>query len=133
VTGRTLAGQVRFVAVNADATTRTFPIEISVPNPKGDIPAGVTTEIRIPVETISAHQMSASLLTLSDNGILGIKAIGSDQRVKFYPAQFARATTEGIWLSGLPERLHLITVGQGFVQAGQKVNPIQEDTIFKKE
>ncbi len=133
VTGQTLAGRIRFVAVNADATTRTFPIEIAVPNPKGEIPAGVTTEIRIPVETISAHQISASLLTLSDNGILGIKAIGADQRVKFYPAQFARATTKGIWLSGLPERLHLITVGQGFVQAGQKVNPIQEDTIFKKE
>jgi multidrug efflux system membrane fusion protein len=126
VTGRVLNGKIRFVAVNAEATTRTFTIEVEVPNLKGDIPAGVTCEIRIPVETIFAHKVSAALLSLSDEGILGLKTVDTDQRVKFYPVQFARATTEAVWLKGLPERVQLITVGQGFVREGQKVQVIND-------
>ena len=34
--------------------------------------------------------------------------------------QIVRAGAESVWLAGLPERLRLITVGQGFVRAGRR-------------
>ena len=37
-----------------------------------------------------------------------------------------RADADAIWLGGLPERLRLITVGQGFVNAGATVTAVPE-------
>ena len=36
----------------------------------------------------------------------------------FHPAEVVRAEADAVWLAGLPERLRLITVGQGFVRPG---------------
>ncbi|OQY54803.1 MAG: efflux RND transporter periplasmic adaptor subunit [Candidatus Parabeggiatoa sp. nov. 2] len=126
VTGQTVTGKISLISTRADAATRTFNIEIEVANPKGELAAGITCEIRIPTETVYAHKVSAALLSLNDEGVLGVKAVGSDNRVVFYPAQFARATAEAIWLTGLPRRLRFITVGQGFVRAGDLVQPANE-------
>ena len=34
-----------------------------------------------------------------------------------------RAQTDGIWVSGLPDEARIITVGQGFVNDGERVDP----------
>lgn len=70
---------------------------------------------------MAAHRISAALLVLDDDGRLGIKAVDDTDTVRFFPARIVRAEAEDIWLGGLPERLRLITVGQGFVVDGQKV------------
>ena len=129
VTGLTVTGKITLISVRANAATRTFHLEIKVPNPKGDLVAGVTCEIRIPVKTILAHKISAALLSLNDKGVLGVKTVDTNNRVIFYPAEFARASAEGIWLTNLPSPLRFITVGQGFVRAGDLVQPVQESEI----
>jgi multidrug efflux system membrane fusion protein len=126
VTGKIITGQIRFISVTADPVTHTFEVEVEVPNPQRDMPAGVTAELHIPVETILAHEVSAALLSLNDEGILGVKAVNAKNQVVFYPAQLADATTKGIWLTGLPNQLQFITVGQGFVRAGDTVQPVAE-------
>jgi len=129
VTGQRVTGKITLISARADKATRTFDIEIQVPNPKGKLAAGMTCEIRIPTETVYAHQISAALLSLNDEGVLGVKTVGNDNRVIFYTAQFARATFEGIWLTDLPKRLRLISVGQGFVRAGDLVQPVLESSL----
>jgi multidrug efflux system membrane fusion protein len=129
VTGQTVKGKISLIAARADAATRTFNIEIEIPNPKAQIVAGITCEIRIPIKTVSAHKVSAALLSLDDAGILGVKTVDADNRVVFYKAEFARATADGIWLIGLPEQLRFITVGQGFVRPGDLVQPVLEKEI----
>jgi multidrug efflux system membrane fusion protein len=126
VTGQTLTGKISLLAIRAEDSTRTFHIEIEVPNSKGELAAGVTTEIHIPLGKVFAHPISAALLSLNDEGILGIKTVEENNRVQFYPAHFARATADGIWLTDLPHRLRFITVGQGFVRAGDLVQPVLE-------
>lgn len=126
VTGKIITGQIRFISVTADPVTHTFEVEVEAPNPQRDMPAGVTAELHIPVETILAHEVSAALLSLNDEGILGVKAVNAKNQVVFYPAQLADATTKGIWLTGLPNQLQFITVGQGFVRAGDTVQPVAE-------
>lgn len=127
VTGQIINGKISLISSRANAATRTFNIEIQVPNPKGKLVAGITSEIHIAIEKIFAHKISAALLSLSDAGVLGIKTVADDNKVRFYPANFARATSEALWLVDLPKRLRFITVGQGFVRPGDLVKPINEN------
>ena len=129
VTGQTVKGRISLISTRADEATRTFNIEIKVSNPKRNLVAGITSEIHIPIKTVSAHKISAALLSLNDEGVLGVKTVGDDNRVVFHQAEFARATADGIWLTGLPKQLRFITVGQGFVRPGDLVQPVFESEI----
>lgn len=124
ITGETREGTVRYVAANADAATRTFPVEITVANPERDIPAGISAQVRIPVGEIPAHFLSAALLALGPDGTLGVKAVGEDETVVFHPIKLVRAETDGIWVSGPPQTMRVISVGQGFVSSGETVRVI---------
>jgi membrane fusion protein, multidrug efflux system len=126
VTGRVVEGQVRYVAAQSDPATRTFTVELEVPNPDGRFAAGVSAELRIPFERALAHRIPASLLALNDAGILGVKAVDADAKVAFYPADVVRAEADAVWLAGLPEHVRVITVGQGFVRPGDRVRPVPE-------
>lgn len=119
-------GRIRYISVTADQATRTFRAEVEIANPESALTAGVSAEIRIPVETVSTHFLSPSLLTLDSQGVLGVKTVGEEERVEFHPVDIVRAGADGIWVSGLPEQARLITVGQGFVQMGERVTAIPE-------
>lgn len=127
VTGEDVTGTIRYVGSQADPATRTFPVELEVSNPDQRFTAGVSAELRISYQEMPAHQVASSLLALDDDGRLGVKAVDGDDQVVFLPADIVRADGDWVWLAGLPERLRLITVGQGFVRAGEQVKPVPED------
>ena len=124
--GREISGKVRFVATEAEPSTRTFRIEVELPNPAAEIPDDITAEIRLPLGAVAAHRVSPAILTLTDDGTIGVKTLGPDNRVRFRSIQIIGDGTDGVWLSGLPERVTLITVGQEFVAEGQIVRPVDE-------
>jgi multidrug efflux system membrane fusion protein len=126
VTGLRVEGQVRYIAAQSDPATRTFTVELEVRHPNGRFAAGVSAELRIGLERALAHRVPASLLALDDAGVLGVKAVDGQGRVVFHPAEVLRADADSIWLGGLPERLRLITVGQGFVNPGATVTAVPE-------
>jgi len=123
--GRILQGRISYLSAIADANTRSFRVEMQAPNPN-KLAAGASATLRIPVETTRGYFMSSAMLALSDSGELGAKAVDSDHRVVFYPLDILRTSTDGLWVSGLPEQVNLITLGQGFVQAGEVVEAIPE-------
>ena len=47
--------------------------------------------------------------------------------IPVYAAEIAGDGPEGVWLAGLPETIRLITVGQGFVKAGQIVRALGDE------
>lgn len=126
VTGRTVEGRLRYIASQADSETRTFRVELEVANPEGRFMAGVSAELRIAYERVSAHRVPASILSLNDQGVLGVKSVDDDGIVRFHRAEIARADGAAVWLSGLPDRVRLITLGQGFVRAGEEVRPVPD-------
>ena len=129
VTGMVAEGELRYVAAEADPVTRTFRVELEIPNPDGSLVSGLTAEVRIPVRYVSAFVLSPALLSLNASDVLGIKVVNSDDRVEFLPVEVVRSTAEGLWISGLPEDTRIITVGQGFVFAGEKVIAVDEREI----
>ncbi|WP_099827415.1 efflux RND transporter periplasmic adaptor subunit [Oceaniglobus indicus] len=123
ITGETSRGEVRFVSTSADAETRTFMARVEVPNADGAIPAGISAQLRIPTGQTTAHFVSPAILSLDTDGTLGIKTVNADNVVEFHEIDIVRAQTDGIWVSGLPEQSRIISIGQGFVNAGETVDP----------
>lgn len=120
-TGDTVQGTVRYIAPVANEMTRTFAIELEIPNRAGKLPVGITAEIDLPVGDALAHRVSPALLTLDDAGVVGIKLLDDSGHVSFVPAVIARSSAEGVWITGLPNPARVITVGQGYVRTGQLV------------
>jgi|TARA_B110000967_G_scaffold101696_1_gene104416 multidrug efflux system membrane fusion protein len=121
--GDEIRGVVTFLSHAADPTTRTFRVEIEVPNPDLTIRDGQTAEILIGASGTTAHLLPQSALTLNNDGALGLRVINAEGVVRFQTVQLLRDTVDGVWLTGLPEKLDVIVVGQEYVTAGVKVDP----------
>lgn len=128
-TGGTVRGRIRYVAPVAHEATRTFTVELEVDNSDGRLRPGGTAELRIPAESLLAHRVSPSLLTLDDAGNVGIKIINDQGKVEFVVADIALSSADGVWIAGLPPTVTIITVGQGFVATGSVVNAIPEEDV----
>jgi multidrug efflux system membrane fusion protein len=126
VSGAVVEGRIRYVASEADGATRTFRVELEVANPGARIGAGLSTELRIALDPVPAHQVSAAYLMLDDDGQLGVQTVDDADHVRFRPATIVRADADAVWLAGLPDRLRIVTVGQGFVRSGERVVPVPE-------
>ena len=131
VTGMVVEGELRYIASEADPITRTFRVELQIPNPDGSLVSGITAELSIPVRQVSAFQLSPALLSLNNADQLGIKIVNDQNRVEFLPVQVVKSTAGGLWISGLPKGIRIITVGQGFVRAGDEVIAVNEREIIE--
>ena len=129
ITGQTIHGQIRYIAAESDPATRTFRIEVELANPDTNVVDGITAEIRVPAEQVYAHRISPSILTLADDGEIGVKILGPSNTVEFKPVHIIDDKPDGLWVSGLPEQVVFITVGQEFVNSGQTVQPVDEKTL----
>jgi len=129
ITGVEAQGEVEFVSSSASAETRTFAAEITVDNADGAIPAGISARVRIPTGETKAHFVSPAILSLDTDGTLGVKTVGEDSKVVFNKIAIVRAQTDGIWIAGLPEQAEIITIGQGFVNHDETVNPQPESSV----
>ncbi|SFV35649.1 membrane fusion protein, multidrug efflux system [Devosia crocina] len=121
VTGQTVEGKVTYIASQADGATRAFPVEIELPNEDFAIRDGVTAQAIVDVGTAPGHLLPQSVLTLDDDGVLGVRTV-EDGQVAFHPITIVSDTREGVWVTGLPPVSEVITVGQESVTAGQAVN-----------
>lgn len=128
-TGETIRGEIRFVAPVADRETRTFAVELEVDNGDGKLRAGGTAELRIAAETVLAHRIATSLLTLNDAGNVGVTIVTDDNRARFVATDIAIADDNGVWLTGLPNEAAIITVGQGYVADGAAVTAVPESDL----
>lgn len=125
--GREVTGTVSFIARSADAQTRTFRVDVTIPNPDGRIRDGQSADIIVQAQDQSGHLLPSSALTLNDTGELGLRLVDDEGLVSFAPAQILRDSTEGIWLAGLPDEIGAITVGQEFTREGARVHVTWDD------
>ncbi|AHD11935.1 efflux RND transporter periplasmic adaptor subunit [Phaeobacter gallaeciensis] len=125
--GNSAEGRLSFLGQSAQADTRSFAAEVVLDNPSSSnappIPAGISARIAVPLDVVQAHFLSPALLSLDMAGVLGIKSVDDTDRVVFTPVEIVQSERDGVWVSGLPDQLRLITVGQGFVTAGEEVRP----------
>lgn len=114
-------GKITFISPSAETSTRTFEITIEADNSDLAYKSGITTSIIIEGSKLEAHKIPPSILTLQDDGIVGVKALSKENIVIFYPIVKVKDTVNGMWVSGLPNKVNLITSGQEYVTIGQLI------------
>ena len=122
ISGDEIQGKVSFIATSADKNTRTFRVEIQVDNKDIAIRDGVSSEIYIESKKVLSHRISPAILSLNDQGKLGIRTVDENNSVEFKEIEILEDTTEGLWISGLNENERIITLGKEYVFQGQTVN-----------
>lgn len=121
--GDRVQGEVTFLSRSGDDTTRTFRVEVTVPNPELRLRDGETAEILVAAEGREAHLLPQSALTLDDDGALGVRTVTDAGEAAFAPVTLLRDTVEGVWVTGLPDAAAVIVVGQEYVTEGVPVEP----------
>lgn len=119
--GDTREGTVSFVSPIAQATTRTFRVEVEVDNPGESLPSGISAEVVIPVETLSAHYISPALARLDTEGRMGVYVVDDEDRIAFAPMEIVNADAGGIWITGIEDGTRLVTISRGALQPGEAV------------
>ena len=132
IADKSYAGTIRYLSPVASSNTRTFRVELAVPNPDGEIRAGMTAALAVEGGEIRAHTLSPALLTLADDGEIGVKTVDEFDRVRFYPVNLEGSADEGVSVTGLPDAVSIISVGQGFVIDGQSVVPVQNEADLSR-
>ena len=125
ITNEVLNGKINFISSSAEPNTRTFLVEAILDNKDHKIKDGTTAEIIITVKSELAHKFSPAILSLDDNGTTGIKTINDNNLVEFHPVDIINLDDSGAVAINLPKILKVITVGQDYVNVGQKVAPVQ--------
>lgn len=123
VNGEKLSGLLSFISTTSDENTRSYRIEVLIDNSTHRRIVGMSASLSIPVNETQGHLISSSAISLDKQGRLQVKAIDSENKVVAFTVDIIRTDADKVWLSGLPDQIDLITLGQNFVVAGQEVNP----------
>ncbi len=124
ISGDQLPGKLKYISSVADSATRSFEVEAEVENVDAKYSAGVSASLVVPIEQVEAVFISPSTLALGDGGELGVKLVNENNEVMFNPISLISTSIDGAWVTGIPDNSRVITLGQGFVKAGQIVEPV---------
>lgn len=132
VSGVELEGTVKHLARKASDKTRTFALEVDLPNPDGAIPSGMTAELRLTAATQPALTVPRSVLTLNEAGQIGLRVVQDGDIAAFLPVDLIDDTEAGFVVTGVPQGTRVIVAGQDLVRNGDPVL-VQEMTRAEAE
>lgn len=124
VTGARAEGVVRFISRSASEKTRTYRVDVEIPNPDGVIPDGVTCSVTLHLAPTPAARIPRSALTFSAEGRLIVRTVGAENKVSAAAVSIIEDQLEQVWLSGIPAGAKVIVQGQDFVKEGETVDPV---------
>lgn len=125
-TGQITEGQIRYISSVSNQGTNTFNLEVQVANPNGELLAGMSTELTIPLKQDWAIKITPAVMALDERGNLGVKTVNGNI-VEFTQIDIVKSDSEGVWLAGLGQQAQVITRGHGFVRHGDEVQAITEN------
>jgi multidrug efflux system membrane fusion protein len=121
VSGIELEGTVKHLARKASDKTRTFALEVDLPNPDGAIPSGMTAELRLTAATQPALTVPRSVLTLNEAGQVGLRVVTEGDIAAFLPVDLIDDPEAGFVVTGVPQGARVIVAGQDLVRDGDAV------------
>ena len=141
VSGQALSGELRYISSFSEPGTNTFKVEVAVANADNTLRAGMSAELIIPLQKTWAVKITPAVLALDEKGNLGVKTVRQDTAhqdiahqdtaqqniVHFVPIDMVKSDSDGVWLSGLGREANIITLGQGFVRDGDRVEVMPQN------
>ncbi|MAZ46852.1 MAG: hypothetical protein CMM98_04675 [Rickettsiales bacterium] len=131
ITDNLYEGKVNYVSRIADKLTRNFRVQIELANPNNRIISGLSSEIQIGTKNDSAFFISSSLISLDNQGILGIKVVFNN-KVTFLPIEVLSDVGNGYWVKLkklIDENILIITQGNEYVTDGDLISFTFEDNV----
>lgn len=128
--GREVEGEIRFVGAAVDEASRTFPVEVVVPNPRGDLKPGMIANLRLDRERLEAALVvpQEAVMRVEDGYVVYVAA----ERDGGLAAE-ARPVTLGstranrvVIVSGLRAGERIVVVGQNQVASGDRLRDVRE-------
>jgi multidrug efflux system membrane fusion protein len=127
VTGHSAKGNIRFISRTASAATRTYRVDVEIPNADGHIPDGITAEVTIPLTPTPSTRVPRSALTFSSTGELGVRTVDDSNKVAFVPVTVIEDEQQLMWVGGVKDAARVIVAGQDFVREGQVVEAVETE------
>jgi membrane fusion protein, multidrug efflux system len=129
VTGEVVAGRIRHVAKTASQSTRTYRVEVELPNGDGAIPDGITAEVSVQLAKVAAARVPRSALTIASNGDIGVRTVNAAGRVGFSAVDIVEDEQSQMWVAGLRDGTRVIVRGQDFVREAQEVEAVEAEEL----
>ena len=121
VNGETLSGNISYLSRQANPVTRSFRIEATIANPQLRFLAGMSGSLQIAAEPMAAHLIPSSLVLLDDAGRLVVRAVDDQGIINTLSVANVGENSDGVWVTGLPDRVALVTIGQNYVSEAEQV------------
>ena len=121
ILNKKISGVIDYISPIADYNTKTFEIIVVFDNSDLQVRDGVSAELIIYKDKIKVHKISPSVLSLGENGDIGIKVLNKDNEVIFKEIEIIEDTSDYMLISGLDDEENIITIGQQYVSSGDKV------------
>ena len=122
VNGETLEGKISYLSRQANPVTRSYRVEATIANPQLRFLAGMSGSLQIAAEPMSAHLIPSSLVLLDDAGHLMVRAVNAEGIISSLSVANVGENSDGVWVTGLPDRVALVTVGQNYVTEAEQVS-----------
>ena len=121
ILGESVNGKIDYISPFSDPNTKTFEIVVNVDNQNLKFKDGLSSMISIKKGEVLAHKISPSILSLGDEGELGVKVIDEGNKVLFKKINIIEDTSDFMLVTGLDSQEQLIIVGQQYVSNGEEV------------
>ena len=121
ILNKKIGGVIDYISPIADYDTKTFEIIVIFDNSDLQIRDGISAELSIYKDKIKVHKISPSVLSLGEDGDIGIKVLNKDNEVIFKEIEIIDDTSDYMLISGLDDEENIITIGQQYVSSGDKV------------
>ena len=124
IADKSYEGLISYISKTSDPLTRNFRVEIKINNKQKQIISGLSSEARINLSKEDAYFIPSSLISLDDQGKLGIKVV-QEKKVLFLTIDIISDTGNGYWVNSNSknnlEDYMLITQGHEYVMEGENV------------
>jgi len=121
--GRTFDAVVARTSGTLDPTSRTLNTEVTVPNDKGQLLAGMYAEVELDVPATRRFIEIPATALMNDSGGLRVAIVDSDHTIRYRPITIERdAGATIIVASGLDGSERLVRVASASLSEGQKVS-----------
>ena len=124
ISDKSYEGLISYISKTSDPLTRNFRVEIKINNKQKQIISGLSSEVRINLSKEDAYFIPSSLISLDDQGKIGIKVV-QEKKVLFLTIDIISDTGNGYWVNSNSknnlEDYMLITQGHEYVMEGENV------------
>ena len=124
IADKSYEGLISYISKTSDPLTRNFRVEIKINNKQKQIISGLSSEARINLSKEDAYFIPSSLISLDDQGKIGIKVV-QEKKVLFLTIDIISDTGNGYWVNSNSknnlEDYMLITQGHEYVIKGENV------------